>query len=472
MTGDVMDRLKQALGPAGWIDDARDMAPYLADMRGIYPARSPLVARPKSAAEVAAVIKICAEAGVGVVPQGGNTGLVGGSVPSDSGTEIVLNLGRMHKIRAIDAANNTITVEAGCVLADIQAAAARSDRLFPLSLAAEGSCQIGGNLSTNAGGTGVLRYGNARDLALGLEVVLPDGRLWDGLKGLRKDNSGYDLKQLFIGAEGTLGVITAAVLKLFPAPRDVRTAFAAVPDVAAAVALFSRAREAAGDSLTACEILPRIAIDFVLRHLAECRDPLAEPHPWYVLIELSTAGRAADLGATLESLLAEALEAGEVTDAAIAATGEQARQLWRLREGIAEVQKHEGASIKHDVSLPLSRIADFIHQAGAAVRARLPGIRPIAFGHLGDGNIHFNLAQPVGADGDEFLERREEFYRLVHDIAEAMGGSFSAEHGIGRLRRDDLEKYRSPVELDLMRRLKAALDPGGIMNPGKLLDGG
>jgi D-lactate dehydrogenase (cytochrome) len=472
MTGDVMDRLKQALGPAGWIDDARDMAPYLADMRGIYPARSPLVARPKSAAEVAAVIKICAEAGVGVVPQGGNTGLVGGSVPSDSGDEIVLSLGRMHKIRAIDAANNTITVEAGCVLADIQAAAARADRLFPLSLAAEGSCQIGGNLSTNAGGTGVLRYGNARDLALGLEVVLPDGRLWDGLKGLRKDNSGYDLKQLFIGAEGTLGVITAAVLKLFPAPRDVRTAFAAVPDVAAAVALFSRAREAAGDSLTACEILPRIAIEFVLRHLAECRDPLAEPHPWYVLIELSTAGRADDLGATLENLLAEALEADEVTDAVIAATGEQARQLWRLREGIAEVQKHEGASIKHDVSLPLSRIADFIHQASAAVGERLPGIRPIAFGHLGDGNIHFNLAQPIGADGEEFLERREDFYRLVHDIAEAMGGSFSAEHGIGRLRRADLENYRSTVELDLMRRLKAALDPRGIMNPGKLLDGG
>ena len=469
--GDVIDRIKQALGPRGWIDDVRDMEPYLADMRGIYPARTALVARPNATDEVAAVVTICAEAGVGVVPQGGNTGLVGGSIPSDSGDEILLSLGRMNKVRAIDTANNTITVEAGCVLADIQAAAARADRLFPLSLAAEGSCQIGGNLSTNAGGTGVLRYGTARDLTLGLEVVLPDGRLWDGLKGLRKDNTGYDLKQLFIGAEGTLGVITAAVLKLFPRPKDVRSAFAAAPDIEAAMALFIRAREAAGETLTACETLPRIAIDFVLRHLPECRDPLAEPHPWYVLIELTATSRTTDLDATLEGLLAEALEAGEINDGTIAATHEQARQLWRLREGIAEVQKHEGASIKHDVSLPLSRVADFITEASAAVEARLPGIRPIAFGHLGDGNIHFNLAQPVGADGDEFLGLRDEFYRLVHDIAEAMGGSFSAEHGIGRLRRGELEYYRGEIELDLMRKIKATLDPQGIMNPGKLVDG-
>ena len=468
---DVIDRLKQALGPGGWIDDARDMAPYLTDMRGVYPARTSLVARPNSTDRVAAVVKICAEAGVGLVPQGGNTGLVGGSVPRESGGDILLSLGRMNKLRAIDPANNTITVEAGCVLADIQAAAAGAERLFPLSLAAEGSCQIGGNLSTNAGGTGVLRYGNARDLALGLEVVLPDGRLWDGLKGLRKDNTGYDLKQLFIGAEGTLGVITAAVLKLFPRPKEVRAAFAAAPDIEAAMALFSRAREAAGETLTGCETLPRIAIDFVLRHLPECRDPLADPHPWYVLIELTATSRAADLDATLEGLLGEAMEAGEVSDATIAANEEQVRALWRLREGIAEVQKHEGASIKHDVSLPLSRVADFINEAIAAVEARLPGIRPLAFGHLGDGNIHFNLAQPVGADGVEFLARREEFYRLVHDIAEAMGGSFSAEHGIGRMRRAELEHYRPAVELDLMRKIKATLDPQGIMNPGKLVDG-
>ena len=472
MNNEVIDGIKQALGPAGWIDEVSDMAPYLADMRGIYTARTALVALPKSTDEVSAVVKICAGAGVGIVPQGGNTGLVGGSIPGETGDEILLSLGRMNKLRAVDTANNTITVEAGCVLADIQAAAADAGRLFPLSLAAEGSCQIGGNLSTNAGGTGVLRYGNARDLALGLEVVLPDGRIWDGLKGLRKDNSGYDLKQLFIGGEGTLGVITAAVLKIFPAPSDTRTALAAVPDVEAAMALFMRARETAGETLTACEILPRIAIDFVLRHLPECRDPLAESHPWYVLIELTATSRATDLAATLETLFAETLEAGLVSDGTIAATGEQAHQLWRLREGIAEVQKHEGASIKHDASLPLSRVADFIEQASAAVTARLPGIRPVAFGHLGDGNIHFNLAQPVGADGDEFLARREEFYRLVHDIAEAMGGSFSAEHGIGRMRRGELEQYRSGVELDLMRKIKATLDPKGIMNPGKLVDGG
>ena len=472
MNNDVVERIKQALGPAGWIDEVQDMVPYLADMRGIYTAHTALVARPKSAQEVAAVVTICAGAGVGIVPQGGNTGLVGGSVPSESGDEILLSLGRMNKVRSLDSANNTITVEAGCVLADIQAAAARAERLFPLSLAAEGSCQIGGNLSTNAGGTGVLRYGNARDLALGLEVVLPDGSLWDGLKGLRKDNSGYDLKQLFIGGEGTLGVITAAVLKIFPAPRDTRTALAAVPDIEAAMELFARAREAAGETLTACETLPRIAIDFVLRHLPECRDPLAELHPWYVLIELTATSRSTDLAETLETLFAETLEAGIVRDGTIAATGEQARQLWRLREGIAEVQKHEGASIKHDVSLPLSRVADFITEAIAAVEARLPGVRPLAFGHLGDGNIHFNLAQPVGADGDEFLARREEFYRIVHDIAEAMDGSFSAEHGIGRMRRGELEHYRTDVELNLMRKIKATLDPQGIMNPGKLVDGG
>ena len=467
----VIDRLKQALGSGGWIDDARDMAPYITDMRGIYAARTSLVARPNSTDQVAAVVKICAEAGVGLVPQGGNTGLVGGSVPRESGADILLSLGRLNKVRDIDPANNTITVEAGCVLADIQAAAAGAGRFFPLSLAAEGSCQIGGNLSTNAGGTGVLRYGTARDLALGLEVVLPDGRLWDGLKGLRKDNTGYDLKQLFIGAEGTLGVITAAVLKLFPEPREVRAALAATPDIEAAMALFARAREAAGECLTAVETLPRIAIDFVLRHLPECRDPLAEPHPWYVLIELTATSRAADLDATLEGLLVAAMEAGEVSDATIAANEQQVRALWRLREGIAEVQKYEGASIKHDVSLPLSRVADFITEASAAVEARLPGIRPIAFGHLGDGNIHFNLVQPVGADGEEFLKLREEFYRLVHDIAEAMGGSFSAEHGIGRMRRAELEHYRPAVELDLMRKIKAALDPQGIMNPGKLVDG-
>ena len=468
---EVIERIKQALGPKGWLEDPHDVAPYVTEPRGLYRASAALVARPKSAAEVQAVVKNCAEAGVGIVPQGGNTGLVGGSIPSEHGGEIVLSLGRMNAVRAVDAANYTITVEAGCVLADIQAAAAEAGRLFPLSLGAEGSCQIGGNLSTNAGGTGVLRYGNARDLALGLEVVLPDGNLWDGLRGLRKNNTGYDLKQLFIGAEGTLGVITAAVMKLSPLPRETQTAFAAVPDVHAAMALFARAREAAGETLTGCETLPRICIDFVLRHLPKCRDPLADEHPWYVLLELTATTPDSDLGATMEDLLAAAAEDGVVIDATIAASAEQSRAIWRLREGIAEVQKHEGASIKHDVSLPLSRVADFVDAATAAVEAMMPDARPLAFGHLGDGNIHFNTAQPVGADPDEFLAHWEAFNRMIHDIAEDMGGSFSAEHGIGRLRRGELEHYKADLELDLMRRIKATLDPQGIMNPGKVVDG-
>ena len=467
----VIERLKDALGPGGWIEDSHDMAPYITEPRGLYQATAVLVARPKSAAEVQAVVRICAEARIGMVPQGGNTGLVGGSIPNERGSQIVISLGRMNQVRAVDPANATITVEAGCVLADIQTAAAEADRLFPLSLGAEGSCMIGGNLSTNAGGTGVLRYGNTRDLTLGLEVVLPDGSLWDGLRGLRKNNTGYDLKHLFIGAEGTLGVITAAVMKLFPLPRHTVTAFAAVPDVYGAMDLFTRAREAAGETLTGCETLPRICIDFVLRHLPECRDPLGDVHPWYVLLETTATTPDNDLTGTMEDMLGAAAEAGVVLDATIAANAEQARGLWRLREGIAEVQKHEGASIKHDVSLPLSRVADFVVAATAAVEAHLPGARPLAFGHLGDGNIHFNTAQPVGADPDEFLSHWDHFNRLVHDIVQSMGGSFSAEHGIGRLRRGELEHYKSDIELNLMRRIKGVIDPQGLMNPGKVLDG-
>ena len=468
-TADVLERLKEAVGPKGWISDAHDIEPHLVEPRGLYHGCTPLVLRPASTDEVAAVVKICAEAGVGVVPQGGNTGLVGGSVPDERGGEIVLSLGRMNAVRGIDPENDTITVEAGCVLADVQAAAAAADRLFPLSLGAEGSCQIGGNLSTNAGGTGVLRYGNARELVLGLEVVLPNGGVWDGLRGLRKDNTGYDLKQLFIGAEGTLGVITAAVLRLFPKPREVQTAWAAVADPHAAMALFRRARDAASEALSACELVPRIGLDFVLRHIPGARDPLAEPHPWYVLLELTASSEGAGLRETLENLLADAAEEGLVRDAALAASAEQALGLWRLREAVSEAQRPEGGSIKHDVAVPLSRVADFIVEASAAVEVRLPGIRPVAFGHLGDGNIHLNLSQPVGADGDAFLARWDEFNRIVHDIVAAMGGSFSAEHGIGRLKRDELVRYKSPVEVDLMRRLKATLDPNGIMNPGKVV---
>ena len=466
---DALERIKEAVGAKGWITDPQAMEPYLVEPRGRYRGSTALVVRPASREEVAAVVRICAGAGIGIVPQGGNTGLVGGSLPYDRAGEIVLSLGRMNAVRAIDPVNYTITVEAGCVLADVQAAAAEADRLFPLSLGAEGSCQIGGNLSTNAGGTQVLRYGNARDLVLGLEVVLPDGSLWEGLRGLRKDNSGYDLKQLFIGAEGTLGVITAAVLKLFPRPREVVTAFVGVGDAHAAAALFTRARDAAGEAVTACELMPRIGLEFVLRHAPGTRDPLAEPHPYYVLLELSGFAASAGLRDALESLLAEALEAGIAQDATIAASADQARALWRLREALSEVQRDEGGSIKHDVSVPLSRVADFIVEADAAVAAVLPGVRPVPFGHLGDGNVHYNLSQPVGADTDAYLARWDEINAIVHDIALGMGGSFSAEHGIGRMHKDDLARYRSPLELELMRRLKAALDPQGIMNPGKVV---
>ncbi|MEE8444090.1 MAG: FAD-binding oxidoreductase, partial [Alphaproteobacteria bacterium] len=394
---------------------------------------------------------------------------VGASVPDESGRAVVLSLSRLDKIRELDALNDTITVEAGCVLADIQNAAAKAERLFPLSLGAEGSCQIGGNLSTNAGGVAVLRYGNARALALGLEVVLPDGRVWDGLRALRKDNTGYDLKQLFIGAEGTLGVITAAVLRLFPRPREVVTALAAVADPDAAIKLLAGARASVGDAVTAFELIPRIGIDMAVRHIADIKDPFDGRHDWAVLLELSSPDPEGGLGEKLTALLDAAMTDGLVADAAIAASETQARALWRIREAMVEAQAHEGGSIKHDVSVPVSRVGDFIAEATKACHAALAGVRPIAFGHIDDGNIHLNLSQPPGADRDAFLAEWARFNRIVHDVVDAMGGSISAEHGIGQLKRDELKRYKSEIELDLMRRLKEALDPAGIMNPGKLL---
>ena len=425
--------------------------------------------RPASTEEVAAIIRVCAETGTPVVPQGGNTGLVGGSAPDPGGGEILLNLSRMNRIRQVDAANDTITVEAGCVLATVQAAAAGVDRLFPLSLGAEGSCQIGGNLSTNAGGTAVLRYGNMRQLTLGLEVVLPNGDVWDGLRGLRKDNSGYDLKQIFVGAEGTLGIITAAVLRLFPRPREVVTALAAVRDPAAAVALLGRARAAVGEAVTACELMPRIGVDMAVRHVPNTVDPLSGRLEHYLLVELSSAREGSTLRAGLETLLADAMESGDVLDATIAANEAQAQGLWRLREAIPEALPSEGGSIKHDVAVPVSRVAAFLDEATARVVAALPGVRPVAFGHIGDGNIHFNLSQPEGTDTDSFLGEWERMNRIVHDVVQQMGGSFSAEHGIGRLKRGEMQRYKSAVEIDIMRKLKSALDPDGLMNPDKVL---
>jgi FAD/FMN-containing dehydrogenase len=463
----AIDAITRVVGAKGIIADPAGMAPYLEEARGQYHGRARLVVRPAATAEVAAVVRICAEAHLPIVPQGGNTGLVGSGVPQ-SGDAIVLSLARMNRVRAIDPINFTITLEAGCILADVQRAAAEVDRLFPLSLGAEGSCMIGGNLATNAGGIAVLRYGNMRDLTLGLEVVLPDGEVWDGLRALRKDNTGYDLKQLFIGSEGTLGIITAATLKLFPRPREIATAFLGLARVEDAMALFARARQASGDQLTAFELIPRLGLDMGLRHVPGIRDPLAKPYPWYTLLEVSSSNDESGASAALTALLEEAMAAKLVADGVIAASTGQARDLWRIREGMVEGQKYEGASLKHDISVPVSRVADFIKQVIAKAEATLPGIRPLAFGHVGDGNVHFNLSRPVGGDDKIFMARRAEFNRIVHDITNGFGGSISAEHGIGLLKREELPHYKAPLELALMRKLKQALDPQGIMNPGKI----
>ena len=465
----ILDRIKAVVGPGGYLDEAADLAPYLCEPRGRFRGATPLLARPKSAEEVAAIVAICAESGTPIVPQGGNTGLMGGAIPHETGREVLLSLARLNRIRAVDPTNDTLTVEAGCVLAEVQAAAAAADRLFPLSLAAEGSCQIGGNISTNAGGINVLRYGNARELVLGLEVVLPDGRLWDGLRGLRKDNTGYDLKQLFIGGEGTLGVITAAVLRLFPRPREVQTAFVAVSDVAAACDLLAGLRRRSGGMVDAFELISDAALELVLRHIPGCVDPLAARHSWYVLTALSTSADGETLRPALEETLAGAHDTGRIRDAVIAESTAQARALWRLRESIPEAERHDGASIKHDVSVPISRIVEFMSRAQAAVSDELRGVRPVAFGHLGDGNIHFNLAQPPDMAAGAFLARGDHFNRIVHDIVAALDGSISAEHGLGRVKRESIRRYKPALEIELMRRLKEALDPAGLMNPGKLI---
>ena len=472
---DAFARIKAAVGEKGWTSDPAEMAPRLKDERGLWQGRAAMLVRPANTAEAATVVGICHEAGIPIVPQGGNTGLVGGSVPDASFEGIVLSLSRMNRVRAIDPVNNTITVEAGCILADIQKEAAERNRLFPLSLGAEGTCQIGGNLSTNAGGTGVLRYGNARELMLGLEVVLPSGEVWDGLRGLRKDNTGYALRHLFVGAEGTLGVITAAVLKLFPLPRDRQTAIAAVPTPDAAVALLNRLQEATGEAVTGYELIGRLPLEMVLRNIPGTSDPFGAPpavrvFPHYVLIELSGQGEEGTLRAPLEETLAKAESEKIVLDAVFAASTAQARQFWKLRDSINEAQKPEGASIKHDVAVPVSRVAEFIARATEAAEASLGGVRVVAFGHVGDGNIHFNLSQPLqGWTREKFLGEWERLQRIVHDIVMGMNGSFSAEHGIGRLKIGEMVRYRPPVELQMMKTLKAALDPKNIMNPGRVV---
>jgi len=457
------------LGPSGVIADAEAMAPYVHEERGLYRGKAALVLRPSTTEEVARIVTLCAKAGVPIVPQGGNTGLCGGATSNEN--EVIVNLGRMNKVRAIDPLNYTVTVDAGCVLADIQAAAAAQDCLFPLSLAAEGSCQIGGNLSTNAGGISVLRYGSARELVLGLEVVLPDGRIWNGLRALGKDNTGYALRQLFVGAEGTLGIITGAVLKLYPAPKETATALCALRDLDAATQLLSRARAMSGDSVTAFELIPRIGIDMCVQHLSYV-DPLNAAHDWYVLIEFSTSRPNSGLRATFDQLLESSFEAGIITDAVLAESIDQAKTLWRFRESLSEVQKFEGGSIKHDVSVPVSLVPKFIAEASKRVTAQFPGCRPVPFGHVGDGNVHFNVTQPVGMDKAAYIDQWEAMNRVVHDLVVDMNGSISAEHGIGRLKVEEMKHYKDPVEVELMHRIKGALDPKNLMNPGKVVDRG
>jgi len=458
-------RFRAIVGDRYAVTETSDIAPYLTEERGLYHGRSPLVLRPGSTAEVSAICRLASEQRIALVPQGGNTGLVGGQTPHNG--EVVVSTRRLDRIREVDTASNTMTCESGVVLQVAQQRAGEVDRLFPLSLGAEGSCTIGGNLSTNAGGTAALAFGVAREMALGLEVVLADGRILNGLSKLKKDNTGYDLRNLFIGAEGTLGIITAATLKLFPKPRAVETAFVGLKSPAHALELLSISQNEAAGTLTSFELLSELAVDFSVRHGIDIRDPLAGRHAWYVLMELSSPRE--DARATLESILGLGLERGIVEDAAIAASLSQRLAFWKLRDEMSAAQKPEGGSIKHDISVPVASVPEFISQADAAVVKLIPGARPVPFGHLGDGNIHYNVSQPLGADTAAFMNRWHEVNAVVFEIVLRMGGSISAEHGIGVLKRDELPEVKDRVAIELMRAIKSTLDPEGIMNPGKVL---
>ena len=465
---DLLQKLAAIVGDAHVLCAGPDMAGYLSEPRDLFHGAALAVVRPGSTQEVAAILRLCHDSGTALVPQGGNTGLVGGQVPDGSGHAILLSLTRMDRLREVDLASNTMIVEAGMTLARVQEEAEKADRLFPLSLASEGSCTIGGNLATNAGGTAVLAYGNARELVQGLEVVLADGRVLSNLSKLKKDNTGYDLKHLFMGSEGTLGIITAAVVKLFPRPRSVETAFVGLKSTAAALDLLMLTQKLAGQDVKTFELMPRIGIDFALKHGANTRDPLIAPHDWYVMMELASSAEAG-LHETMLHVLQQGMDAGVIDDAVLASSLDQRAGFWRLRELMSDVQKLEGGSIKHDVSVPVARVPEFIAAASKAIVAAMPGARPVPFGHLGDGNIHFNISQAVGADKQAFLARWDEANAIVHGLVAEMQGSISAEHGIGVLKRDLLRQVKDPVSLDVMRAIKAALDPKGIMNPGKVI---
>ena len=466
---DLLEGLGAIVGDTHLITD--DFAAYATDWRKKYFGKPLAVVKPANVEQVAAIVKLCAATATTLVPQAGNTGLVGGGVPDDSSTQLILNVSRMNRVIEVDTVNNTMTVEAGCILQTLQETAAAHGRLFPLSLAAEGSCEIGGNISTNAGGVQVLRYGNTRELVMGLEVVLASGEIWNGLRGLRKDNTGYDLKHLFIGAEGTLGIITKAVLKLFPAPAATQTAFVGLESPAKALALLSHMQGALGDRLTAFELISDFGLSLVEKHFSQLKSPFAQRHPWYILTDVADSRNAAALAEEVEAALGAALEAGLIVDAALAKNETEGKRLWELRENMTESQVHEGRNIKHDVSLPISKIADFIAAADAALEAAYPGVRPINFGHLGDGNLHYNIAHPLAGFTEEswVSGEWEQVNQLVHDLVARFNGSISAEHGIGQLKREEIKRYKSDIELGVMRQIKAALDPRGIMNPGKVI---
>jgi FAD/FMN-containing dehydrogenase len=465
---DVLARFAGIVGPRNIVIDPSEQEGYLVEWRDRYRGTTPAVLKPADVSEVAAILALAGETGTAIVPQGGNTGLVGGQIPREGRGEVVLSLRRLDRIRAIDTDGDTLDVEAGVTLQRVRDAAAAVDRLFPLSLPSQGSCTIGGNIATNAGGTGVLAYGTMRDLVLGLEVVLPGGRVWHGMRHLRKDNTGYDLRNLFIGSEGTLGVVTAAVLKLHPQPRARATALIGLSGAAPAIDLLARLRSTGGGTVTAFELLPRLGIAFVLKHDAASRDPFPTPYPWYVLAEISSSARAG-LEEAVEAALADAVATGLVGDAVIAKSLPQAEALWRLREMLSEIQRLEGGSIKHDVSVPVRAVPELLERGVGLLMSLVPGCRPVPFGHLGDGNIHFNVSQPVGADKAAFLNRWEEVNSAIHALVAELGGSISAEHGIGVAKRHLLPALKDPVELSLMRDLKAMLDPEGIMNPGKVV---
>lgn len=472
VTMSLAERLRafiDIVGEANALTSADEIKPYLTENRGLYHGASPLVLKPGSTQEVSGILKLASETGTSIVPVSGRTGLVGGQVPREDGHDVLLSLERMNRIREVDPVADVIVADGGAILADVQKAAEAHDRLFPLSLGSEGSCRIGGNLATNAGGTAVLAYGNMRQLCLGLEVVLPTGEIWDGLRRLKKDNSGYDLRDLFIGAEGTLGVITGAVLKMVPRPRGRQVAYVGLASPEAALALFEKASQRCGTALTGFELMPRIGIEFTTKHIPGVRDPLASIHPWYALVDISTSDSAETAETMIQELLAEAFETGLVSDAAIASSLAQQDAFWHLRESMSEAQRPEGGSIKHDVSVPISRIPAFLAEADAAVHALMPDARICAFGHLGDGNIHYNISQPVGADKVAFIARWREVNAVVHAVVHKHTGSISAEHGVGQLKRDELAASRPAIETELMRRIKQAFDPAGIMNPGKVI---